>query len=392
MSENKETLRLYDADAYAVEFDATVVSCETVTKNEKNVYQVILDQTLFFPEEGGQSPDMGTIDGVEVVDVQIKKNIITHTLTKPLSVGQKVHGKIDWTHRFYNMQQHSAEHIFSGLVHSRFGYNNVGFHLSDQIVTMDFDGVLTPEEISDIEYAVNEAITKNIEVKVSFPSKEELAKIEYRSKIEIEGQVRIVEIPGYDICACCAPHVRRTGEIGMLKVMSVQNYKGGVRISVLSGFRALLAFREKAQIITELMNLLTCGQENLVENISKQKTVNQSLKSQLVNAKQALMEYKLKELPKDLKQVLLFEKDLDSNGARNAVNKLVENYDGLCGVFCGDDAGGYSYVIGSKTMDCKEIANLLREKLSARGGGSPAMIQGSVTATEEQIKNVLEFL
>ena len=174
--------------------------------------------------------------------------------------------------------------------------------------------------------------------------------------------------------------------------MSVQSYKGGVRISVLSGFRALLAFREKAQIITELMNLLTCGQENLVENISKQKTVNQSLKSQLVNAKQALMEYKLKELPKDLKQVLLFEKDLDSNGARNAVNKLVENYDGLCGVFCGDDASGYSYVIGSKTCDCKEIASLLREKLSARGGGSPAMIQGSVAATEEQIKTALELL
>ncbi len=389
MSEMKETVRLYDADAYAVEFDAAVVSCEKVTENDENFYQVILDRTLFFPEEGGQSPDRGTIDGIEVADVQIKKNIITHTLKQPLAAGRKVHGKIDWKHRFYNMQQHSAEHIFSGLVHSRFGFRNAGFHLSDQIVTMDFDGVLTAEQAADLEYAVNEAITKNIEVKVSFPSKEELEEMEYRSKIEIEGQVRIVEIPGYDVCACCAPHVRHTGEIGMLKVMSVQNYKGGVRISVLSGFRALAAFREKAQVIAKLTGILTCGQENLVDNITRQKALNQSLKSQLVNAKQALMEYKLKELPEDLKQVMLFERDIDSNGARNTVNKLTEKYDGLCAVFFGDDTNGYSYVIGSKTIDCKETANVLREQLSARGGGSPAMIQGAVSATEEQIRRVL---
>lgn len=384
-----ETVRLYDKDAYAVEFDATVVSCEEVTKDEGTRYQVILDQTLFFPEEGGQSPDCGMIEDCQVLDVQIKQNIITHTLDKPLVVGASVHGKIDWQHRFYNMQQHSGEHIFSGLVHSRFGFNNVGFHLSDQIVTMDFDGVLSAKDVADIEYAVNEAITKNIEIKVSFPSKEELKNLEYRSKIEIEGQVRIVEVPGYDCCACCAPHVRRTGEIGLLKVMSVQNYKGGVRISVLSGFRALMAFREKAGIVDALTAELTCGQENLLENIKKQRAANQTLKSQLVNAKQALMDYKIKELPENMDQVLLFEKDLDSNAARNAVNKLTEKYDGICAVFCGDDKTGYSFVAGSKTIDCKELAGVLREKLSAKCGGGSAMIQGSVNATEEQIRTTM---
>lgn len=380
------TIRLYDKDAYAVEFDATVASCEKVVKEEREVYQVILDQTLFFPEEGGQSPDMGEIDNVKVLDVQIKNNVITHTLAAPLEIGAAVHGKIDWQHRFYNMQQHSGEHIFSGIVHKRFGFNNVGFHLSDQIVTMDFDGVLSAKDVEEIECAVNEAIVQNIEIKVSFPSQEELKELEYRSKIEIEGQVRIVEVPGYDCCACCAPHVRRTGEIGLLKVMSVQNYKGGVRISVLSGFRALAAFREKIGIVDALTTELTCGQENLLDNIKKQRATNQTLKSQLVNAKQALMDAKIKELPEDLPKVLLFEKDLDSNAARNAVNKLVEKYEGLCAVFCGDDEAGYSFVAGSKTVDCKEIAATLREKLSAKCGGGSAMIQGSVSATEEQIR------
>ena len=219
-----KTVRLYDQDAYATEFEAEVLACEEVEKKEKKVYQIWLDQTLFFPEEGGQSPDMGTIDGIKVLDVQIKDEVITHTLAAPLAVGTTVKGVVDWKHRFYNMQQHSGEHIFSGIVHNRFGYDNVGFHLSDSIVTMDFNGVITAEDIEEIETEVNQAIIENIPVEVSYPTKEELKVLEYRSKIEIEGQVRIVTIPGYDVCACCAPHVRRTGEIGMLKVMNVQSY------------------------------------------------------------------------------------------------------------------------------------------------------------------------
>lgn len=383
------TIRLYDQDAYATEFSAEVLSCEEVEKDEEKEYKVILNRTLFFPEEGGQSPDKGSIDEVEVKDVQIKNDIITHTLAAPLPVGKTVSGKVDWAHRFSNMQQHTGEHIFSGIVHARYGYNNVGFHLSDQIVTMDFDGVLTQDDVDAIEYAVNEAITKNIEVRAEFPSQEELAALEYRSKIEIEGQIRIVTIPGYDVCACCAPHVHRTGEIGMLKVMSLQNYKGGVRISILCGFRALLAFREKSKIIGDLSNLLTCGQEMLLANVSKQKSANQSLKSQLVTAKQALMGYKLSEIPSDQEHVILFEKGLDQNVMRNTVNRLVEEHSGICACFNGDDEEGYSYIIGSKTVDCKELANVMREKLSARGGGSNVMIQGSVAAAREKIEKTL---
>lgn len=387
-----KTVRLYDQGAYATEFEAEVLACEEVEKKEKKVYQVWLDQTLFFPEEGGQSPDMGTIDGIKVLDVQIKDEVITHTLAAPLAVGTMVKGVVDWKHRFYNMQQHSGEHIFSGIVHNRFGYDNVGFHLSDSIVTMDFNGVITAEDIEEIETEVNQAIIENIPVEVSYPTKEELKVLEYRSKIEIEGQVRIVTIPGYDVCACCAPHVRRTGEIGMLKVMNVQSYKGGVRISILCGFRALEAFRQKADIITELMAQFSTNQEALVENVTKLKNTNQTMKNQLASAKQELMEYKVAAIPEDSENAILFESDLDTPVVRNVVNGLVEKFTGICAVFVGNDESGYQFIVGSKNKDCRAIAAALREKLSARGGGSDKMIQGSVAASQLQIEELLATL
>ena len=350
---------------------------------------MILDQTLFFPEEGGQSADRGSLDGQEVLDVQIKNDVIRHTMRRPIEIGRKVTGKLDWKHRFYNMQQHSGEHLFSGLVHSRFGFDNVGFHLSDQIVTMDFNGPIPVEAIEEIEYQVNQAITENFEVVVTFPSKEELKDIEYRSKIEIEGQVRLVTYPGYDCCACCAPHVRRTGEIGCLKVMNVSNYKGGVRISILCGFRALLAFREKAAVVSDLMGILTTGQEKLSDSVSKLKNANTILSSQLAAAKQQLLSLKLKELPEDAENALLFEQGLDSPIMRNAVNEMAEKYDGYAVIFNGDDEQGYSYIIGSRKRDCRDLAALLKEKLGAKGGGSPEMIQGSLKVTEADIRKII---
>lgn len=390
--ELSKTIRLYDADAYQTEFEATVLACEEVEKKDGRVYQVWLDQTLFFPEEGGQSPDMGTIDGVEVLDVQIKNEVITHTLAAPLTVGTTVKGVVDWKHRFYNMQQHSGEHIFSGIVHKKFGYDNVGFHLSDSIVTMDFNGVISSEEITEIEEKVNQAIIENIPVEVSYPSKEELKELDYRSKIEIEGQVRIVTIPGYDVCACCAPHVRRTGEIGSLKVMNVQSYKGGVRVSILCGFRALDAFRQKADIITELMAEFSTSQDAILDNVKKLKGANQTMKNQLAAAKQELMEYKVSAIPEDSENAILFEADLETPVVRGVVNGLVEKFAGISAVFVGNDENGYQFIVGSKNKDCRQIAATLREKLSARGGGSDKMIQGSVAATQLQIEELLATL
>lgn len=396
-----ETIKLYDRDAYATEFEADIISCEPNKADDKR-FDIILNQTLFFPEEGGQSPDMGILGGYRVVDVQIKNGVITHTVDTSaddccevekeaeLAAGVHVQGKIDWQHRFYNMQQHSGEHIFSGIVHRRFGFENVGFHLSDSVVTMDFSGVISPEDIAEVEHEVNVAISKNIPIEVTYPSRDELAQLEYRSKIEIEGQVRIVTVPGYDVCACCAPHVKRTGEIGMLKVMNYQNYKGGVRVSILCGFRALEAFRQKCDIISELMGIFTTNQEALVDNVTKLKAVNQSLKSELGTAKSALLDYKVAELPTDTDNAVLFECGIDTNTARNCVNALVEKYSGFSAFFMGNDEDGYSFIIGSKNADCNTVAAALRNKLGARGGGKPVMVQGSVKAAKSKIEEVLK--
>lgn len=385
-----KTKKLYDIDAYAAEFEATVVSCEEIeyvnSCGDKGVmYEVILDQTLFFPEEGGQTPDKGVLGDVEVFDVQIKNDVIKHYVTKELQTNANVKGKIDWQHRFFNMQQHSGEHLFSGLAHRMYGLKNVGFHLSNQIVTMDFDHALSDEQLREMEWEINEAIAANVEIKTGYPSKEELAVLEYRSKIEIDGDIRIVEIPGYDVCACCAPHVRRTGEIGMFKIQSVQNYKGGMRISFLCGFRALEEYRKKSEIISELSGLLTTNQDNLADHVNKLKTQVQSLKTQLSNAKQSMMESKIADIPVEQKDVILFERDLETPVMRTVVNKLVEKHDGICGVFVGDDENGYNFIIGSKNVDCRDIANKLREELNARGGGKSQMIQGSVIASAQQI-------
>ncbi|MDD3217554.1 MAG: alanine--tRNA ligase-related protein [Lachnospiraceae bacterium] len=380
-----DTIKLYDQDAYQTSFSAVVQSCEELSRKNGTVYQVLLDQTLFFPEEGGQSADTGILGDVNVLDVQIKGGIITHTLDKPLSVGASVTGKVDWQHRFFNMQQHTGEHIFSGLVHKYFGFDNVGFHLSDQVVTMDFSGPLSDEQVEKIEWAVNECIAANLPVEVSFPDKAELADMEYRSKIEIDGQVRIVSIPGYDVCACCAPHVHRTGEIGLLKVMNVSKYKAGVRVSILCGFRALKDYRMKQKNVVSISNSLSAKQDTIADAVGKLKEECGRLKMELGAAKMKLMTVKIQEIPLDQENVCLFEEDVDADIMRFTVNELVKNHCGYCAVFVGNDSDGYHYIIGSTDKDAREMGKLLREQFQAKGGGKPEMIQGSLTGTAASI-------
>ena len=380
-----ETRKLYYEDCHLSTFSAQVVSCEQSDKG----WQIVLDATAFYPEGGGQACDLGTLSGVRVLDVREQGEAVIHLCDGPLPVGERVEGVIDYERRFDLMQQHSGEHIFSGTVNRLYGYDNVGFHLSDNIVTMDFNGVLTEEDVVRVEELVNEAIVKNLPIIVTYPTKEELANMEYRSKIEILGQVRIVNVEGVDVCACCAPHVKRTGEIGMLKVMSVQSHRGGVRISMLCGFRALEAFREKSAIITKLMDSLTVSQELLPDRVEKLKASNQDYKYRLAMSKQKLLEIKMTEIPNEQENVFLFEQDIESTVMRNVVNKLTAEHNGVCGVFVGNDEAGYSFIIGSANVDCTQIGALLREKTGAKCGGKKPMIQGSVQASEEILKAVL---
>lgn len=380
-----ETIRVFDEMPYLTEDTAQVLSCEEVEHKGVRCYAVELNETIFFPEEGGQSPDKGTINGVEVLDVQVQDRCITHYLESPVS-GGVVRLKLDWEHRFSNMQQHSGEHIFSGLVHSLYGFENVGFHLSDNSVTMDFSGVLTAADVADIENKVNEAIYKNIEIETGYVDSAALAALEYRSKKELAGPVRIVTIPGYDTCACCAPHVKKTGEIGMLKVIHLQNYKGGVRIHILCGKRALLYYRESLQLIDGLTDFLTTGRENLKDNVEKLKGETISLSSKLLNARQELLYKELDSIPESQEDVVIFKEKTDNVIMRNAVNKLMTKHRGLIAFFSGSDEAGYSYILASESIDVRDWQKRLAEGLGAKGGGKPQMVQGNVMATEEKIK------
>lgn len=386
----EQTRRVFDEDAYQIACTGTVLSCKASdAEGHRGQFEVILDKTVFFPEEGGQSPDYGMLGEAEVLDVQIKNGIITHYTNAPLMEGLEVTGQINWEHRFSNMQQHSGEHIFSGLVYKHHGYHNVGFHLSDHIVSMDFDGILSEEDVATIEREVNAAIYANVPIHVLYPTKEEEKALSYRSKKEVEGQLRLVQIEGYDLCACCAPHVKRTGEIGVLKVMSRQNYKGGVRVTILCGNRALSAFCEKNRILSSLTELLTTSESEIPNSVRTLQATSKEYKAKLNLAKQALLEKELSAISDTAENVVLFEEDIESAVLRHIVNEQVTHREGYVMAFCGNDKQGYSYIIGSSKKDCKELLMRLQKSLGAKGGGSSQMIQGSVMTTRNDIERII---
>ena len=388
------TEKLFYEDSYIKEFQARVLSC----RERNGGYQAVLTRTAFFPEGGGQSADTGFLytkegEEIRVTDVHEKDGVVYHHISQPVQEGTEVRGKLDFQERFSKMQQHTGEHILSGLVNRHFGYRNVGFHLGTQEVTMDYNGVLTEEDLRQIEYEANEAVAEDIPVKVLYPSKEELKNIIYRSKIEIEGQIRIVQIPGYDSCACCAPHVKETGSVGLIKIVGAVHYKGGMRVSILCGFRALEDYRMKERNVTEISNLLSAKQEDtaqavehLGQELNRQKEKNKALQERYV----ALCLENIRKNKEPEENIFLFEEELDPAARRDFVNKAMEMTQGLAGVFVGADDSGYQYVLGSRRPDIQETGKKLNARFQGKGGGRPPMIQGSLKGNEQEIREFLK--
>ena len=371
------TEKLYYLDSHMFEFEAEVLECRELERG----WGIILDRTAFFPEGGGQPADTGVIGGVAVTDVQERGGEIIHYSSAPAALG-RYSCRIDREQRLRRMQNHSGEHIVSGLVHNIYGYENVGFHMSAECMTIDFSGELDWAQLMDIERRANEAVRADLPVRAWFPEPDELARLSYRSKLELTEDVRIVEIGDIDRCACCAPHVRRTGEVGGLKVMHVQNYKGGVRISILCGFRALDAFRQKTKTVDEMMGLLSSSEEELRSHIKRLQTENQNLAYALRQAQEKILAQEAKGLDADAEDVVLFADACDSKAMRSIVNDMVKDHAGYCAIFAGGDEQGYQFIVGSRTKDCRQEAAHLRETFDARGGGGTQMIQGSVRAAK----------
>ncbi len=378
------TEKLFYQDSHRSTFTAIVQE----VRPSGNGYEIILDRTAFFPEGGGQSSDTGSLGGVSVSDVQEIDGKIIHYTDGPLVEGTEVEGCIDWTERFSKMQQHTGEHIVSGLIHKIYGYHNVGFHLGTDSVTLDFNGVVPKEKLHEIEQLANEAVAKNFPVQVLYPTDEELSKISYRSKIEIEGQVRIVVIDGYDVCACCAPHVKQTGEIGLIKLVGMQNYKGGVRISMLCGFRALEDYYQKEKNNREIAVMLSAKEYETAVEVERLQEELAMKKAKIAELEQKFLEQKVETLDVSGEIVCLFE-ETDPVMTRELVNLLLKKGAKMAAVFSGNEREGYRYVLGSRSLDVRKNGKLLNEAFHGRGGGKPEMVQGTVQGKREEIEAFL---
>lgn len=376
------TRKLYYEDSHLAQFTAAVLSCEQAGDR----YEVILDQTAFFPGGGGQDPDTGMLGLAKVIGGKERGEDVVHFTDRPLTVGSTVEGRLNWNQRHRRMQNHSGEHLLSGIIHQRFGYENVGFHMGEAFITVDYSGELTTGQLYEVERECNLAIGKNVPVRCEFPDKATLDAMDYRSKIELSGDVRIVTVEGYDVCACCAPHVSHTGEIGMVKLLSWTRHRGGTRITMVCGMDAWEDDCARCANLTSISNLLSVKPLEASRAVARLWKEHEALKLKLKEANRKLTAQKIAQLQPTEGNLVFFEPDLDMLCLRDLINAAMEKCTGIAAGFSGSDAEGYHYILGSKTVDLRARAKDINAAVNGKGGGSAEMIQGTANADEATIR------
>ncbi len=379
------TIKLYENDSYIKEFTATVISCE----EKDGAYLVVLDKTAFFPEGGGQDADKGQINDANVLDVQNKNDVIYHKVNKPFSVNEEVNCILDWNTRFSRMQNHTGEHIVSGVIHSIFGYNNVGFHMNDTLITLDVDGALTEDDIRAVELKSNKAVYDNKNIRAIYPTPEELPNYDYRSKLDITEGVRLIEIEDYDLCACCAPHVARTGEIGIIKILSFIPYKKGTRIEMICGLLALNDYCSLHNNNKSIMNLLSAKRMETPDAVEK---IYKDLGACRSENKKLMSEMAMLKMDKHTfgNSVCVFIDGATYDELRNCSNALVEEFD-YCYLFSNTDDDNYIYVVSSKENSVRDNVQALNKVFNGKGGGRDNYAQGKVVlSSKDDILNYLK--
>ena len=376
------TEKLYYADSHLFTFEAVVTDC----REGKDGWLVELDRTAFFPEGGGQPADTGRIGPARVRDVHEKEGRILHDTDRPLTVGECYSGALDAEQRHRRMQNHSGEHVVSGLVHGLFGYENVGFHMGEDCMSVDYSGELGPAELEKIERLANEAVRANLPVRAWFPEEAELAQLSYRSKKELTGAVRLVAIPGIDLCACCAPHVSFTGEIGAIKILGAERHRGGVRLSLLCGLDAWEDYRKRQESVAAISALLSVPRDAVVSGTERLLEERDGLKERVAALSLQLVEYLAAAQEETEGNLCVFNPGLDEIASRELVNRLMERCAGFAAVFTGSDEAGWRYIIGSRHVDLRAQARAVNSALQGRGGGRQEMIQGQAAAPEAAIR------
>ena len=376
-----ETEKLYYADPFLKEFTATVLDCQA----GKNGYTVTLDRTAFYPEGGGQPADHGTLDGAAVTDVHEKNGVIFHNVDRAVEIGKTVSGSIDWARRFDHMQQHSGEHICSGLICGRYGCDNVGFHMGTDIVTIDFNADIPWEELLEIEGQANRYIQEDHPIDIQFHRGAELDAIDYRSKKPLEGDVRIVAFPGADCCACCGTHVLRSGQVGLVKFLSVQKFREGVRIELLCGQRALDYLSrtwEQAKTIGQHLSVKPVDAAAAVERLEGELS---ALKMRCAGLEEAVFAGIAAEQA-GKGNVLLFQPPMKPDSVRKLADAVSKTCGGLAAVFAGEGSH-YAYALGrADGQDISAAVKALNGALHGRGGGRNGFAQGSVEAAQSAIE------
>ena len=374
------TEKLYYADAYLKAFDATVLSCEAA----KNGYIVTLDRTAFYPEGGGQPADHGTLNGVAVTDVHEKDGAVLHTCAAALEPGTAVHGEIDWARRFDHMQQHSGEHIVSGMLCEAFHCDNVGFHMGADVVTIDYNADMTWEDVLAVEARANQYLWENHPFVVTYPSAEELAALEYRSKKELIGQVRIASFPGADTCACCGTHVAHSGEVGLVKFLSCQKFRSGVRLELLCGKRALDCLSRNWEQNHAIGQALSVKGEKTFAAVQRLQAELADTKARAATLEEESFRRTAAEY-QDAGDVLLLVPPLQGDGVRRLCDAVSLTCGGRCVVFSGEGSS-YKYAVIHAGQDIRQLVKDLNAALNGRGGGRDGFAQGSVQATKEEIQ------
>ncbi|MBQ9550822.1 MAG: alanyl-tRNA editing protein [Lachnospiraceae bacterium] len=376
-------------DPYRIEGNAEVISCEATKKG----YGIVFDDTLFYPEGGGQPADRGFLrlaDGTEISVRDVRRDKtdrVLHYTDTALEPGTRVGQLIDFDYRFSLMQNHSGEHIVSGLIKKNYGYENVGFHMSD-VITIDISGELSWEQAMDIEQKANAVIWKNIRVDITLPNEASIKDMDYRSKKELSGQVRLVGIEDTDLCACCGLHVSRTGEIGIIKLLSLINYKGGVRIEMVCGAKALKDYEAKLDSNTEIKNLLSVKPHEVTDAVKHVLDESAEKSARIAGLSSRYFDLRVKELEEKDGIIFAREDILDGTELRKLCEKLKSSGKATVSVCLLPLPGGepsFRYVIASTKYDLKSLAPALNKALNGKGGGSKEMIQGSFNASYDKI-------
>ncbi|HBL41150.1 MAG TPA: hypothetical protein DDY98_06115 [Ruminococcaceae bacterium] len=375
------TKRLFDTDGHVFSFDSVVTQCDAL----KNGFALALKETAFFSGGGGQRADEGTLDSEPVLEMFEKDGIIFHVVSRSYEIGCAVHGEVDRAVRFRRMQQHSGEHLLSGIAHTEYGCENVGFHMGEDYVTVDFNHPLSAEELSSLERKANEAVYKNVSIRCELPSEQELDELDYRSKLDLTENVRIVTIEGYDVCACCAPHVRRTGEIGLIKILSAMNYKGGVRLTVKSGADAWADYALKCEQTNKLIGMLCAKEEKIVETVQNQADELVRLRQELVRLERSQLLTQIETMQPTEANSVLFCGDVSADSLRFAVNEGTKKTKGIFAAFS-ENESGFRYCMGSASVNLSDYAKKFHAEFGGRGGGKPNMIQGSVSAEKDRLQ------